>query len=169
MTAYKRELKLEHNELPAIYNVETGAMEIQTPYDENIPHSKIIFEPSAQFKKNYSNAWKYLTEVLNNEEFKAAYLMALLAKANTNSLEPLNQDSTKLQISQTLKINKNNTSKVLDTLFKHGVYGSFNVYNDPVTYKNYWLLNPYLAFSGKYIEKGIVELFKNTTIAKLNK
>lgn len=168
MYAYTKELKLEHNELPAIYNVETGELDIKS-VNNDLPTDKILFQPTKRFKKDYTDAWKYLSNVLNPEEFRAAYLMAIFAKANTNSLEPMNQDTTKAKLSELLKINKNNTERVLDSLFKHGVFGTFNVCNDPVTYKNYWILNPYLSFNGKYIDKGIVELFKDTLLAKLSR
>ena len=163
--SYTQEIKLQHNEKIAVINQETGEMRDVRKRINNIPPDKEVFEPTALFRKDYIKSWEYLKDKLTPLQFKAAYSMALLAKANTNSLEPLNSDTTLKELSDTLGVSKNKISDVLDVLAYHGVYGEFKIIKeeDP-KWKKFWILNPYLSFSGKLITSDIATLFIGTRV-----
>jgi hypothetical protein len=164
---YSTELKLNHNELPAKVNVETGEVKVvNSQRKNNVPEGKEVFEPKALFKKDYGNSWNYLNRVLTPIEYKAAHTLAIMAKANTNSLEPLNDDTTISELMEILNVSKNKVRPILDKLFELGVYGKFEVYNVDKGYSKFWIFNPYLSFSGKIIPSDIVNLFKSTHVAK---
>lgn len=166
---YKVELSLAHHEAPGKKNMETGEFTLlnQKRFYKKDPN-KVIFEPDLQFRKDFTDGWKYLMKVLNPEEFRAAYAMALLAKANTNSLEPLNDDTTYVELAKTLNVGKNRIKVVVQKLFEEGVFGKFEIVNRDKNYKRFWVFNPYLSFTGKYIESQVPDLFMDTTIARLS-
>lgn len=155
---------LQNNEKLGIVNMETNAIKYIEKRANNIPEGKEIFEPSGIFQKNYTKSWKFLQSKLTPFEFKVAFQLAMLAKANTNSLEPLNDDMTVNQLADLFNISRNKVTPILAKLFKLGVYGKFEVVKPSVPYTKYWVLNPYLSFSGKLIYSDIANLFKGTTI-----
>lgn len=163
---YTAELKLEHNERPAKINAETGEVSEIVKRPNNIPEGKQIFEPTAIFKKNYTTSWKWLKANTTHLQFIAAIGLSYLAKANTNSLEPINDETALKDLSELLDISKNRINNVLKKLFELGVYGRFEVRDPDKPYTKYWILNPFLSFSGKLITSDIAELFKGTHIAK---
>lgn len=165
-TDYKTEIKLKHNEAPAKINLETGEIVQVTSKPNNIPEGKEIFEPDALFRKDYCNSWAFLQRELSHFEFTVCFSLALLAKANTNSLEPLNDSSTIAELMEILNISKNKVTPTLDVLWNYGVYGKFEVKDANRPYTKHWILNPYLSFNGRLIESDIAFLFKNTHIAK---
>ena len=73
-----------------------------------------------------------------------------LAKANTNSLEPLNDTSTIPELMEFLQVSKNKVNPILKKLFNLGVYGKFEFVDAEKGYTKYWLLNPYLSFSNTF-------------------
>lgn len=163
---YTAEYNLEHNEVPAKVNVETGETTTFMKRPNNIPEGKRVFEPDALFRKDYTNSWKFLEKNLKPIEFKAAFALAFKAKANTNSLEPLNDSTTIPQLMEILGLSKNVVKPLLKKLWEIGVYGKFEVAEVGKPYTKYWILNPYLSFSGKLIDSDIAELFSKTHIAK---
>lgn len=128
--------------------------------------NEIIFEANEKFLKSYSKSWKYLQEEFSALEFKAAYSLALMAKAHTNSLEPLSDETTYRELSQILDVSINRVDKTLKKLFDYGVYARFEAVDPTKSYTKYWLLNPYLCFSGRVIKSDIAELFKGTRIGR---
>ncbi len=165
-TDYSHTFDLLHNEAPAKINLETGEVKMLTkPMGKSNP-DKMKFEPNAQFSKTYTKSWKYLDKVLKPHEFKAAYRLACKAKAFTNSLEPLNDETVLSILVEELGISKNQVKPVLKHLFDLGVYGKFEVADSKNSYTRYWILNPYLSFNGTWIDKTIADLFKDTLIAK---
>jgi hypothetical protein len=165
-TDYKTEIKLKHNEAPAKINLETGEIVQVTSKPNNIPEGKEIFEPDALFRKDYCNSWAFLQRELSHFEFTVCFSLALLAKAHTNSLEPLSDNTTINELMEKLRMSKNKVTPTLKTLWDYGVYGKFEVKQLSKPYTKYWLLNPYLSFSGKIIGSDIANLFKDTHIAK---
>ena len=162
---YTITVNLKHNESAAKINKETGEIKELSNGVNNIPEGKEIFEPKALFKKDYTKSWQYLCDKLSAIEFKAAMKLALKAKANTNSLEPLGEDTTYQDLSLYLGVSINVVNRVVDKLFKIGVYGKFEVYDKTKPYTRFWILNPYLSFDGRIIHSDIAELFKGTEIA----
>lgn len=163
---YKQEIKLQNNEVAAKVNTETGEINIVNKKINNIPKGKEVFEPSAIFKKDYSNSWRFLRTHLGALEYKCAHTLALMAKANTNSLEPLNDDTTIPELMEVLNVSKNKVKPILKKLWEFGVYGKFEVKDADKPYTKFWIFNPYLSFSGKLINSDIANLFKGTHCAK---
>lgn len=163
---YEVSVPLKHDEFILIGNRNTGeATELKSKTNYTSTDSE-KWIPSAIFKKDYVESWQYLKEELSAIEFKAAYSLALLAKANTNSLQPLNDDTTYTALTEILDVSKNKVDSVLKRLWNLGVYGKFEVVDPSVNYTKYWLLNPYLSFSGQVIKSDIGNLFKGTRIAR---
>ncbi len=166
-TDYEQTLKLKHNELPAKINAETGELiKLRKRRTKTVENDNIVFEPNATFYKSFTKSWMYLDRVLKPHEYKAAHRLAFKAKAFTNSLEPLNDDTLVSTLVEELGVGKNQVKQVLERLFELGVYGRFEVAEYGKRFTKYWLLNPYLSFNGKVINKAIAELFKNTLVAQ---
>lgn len=163
---YTTEIELYHHEGPARVDLRTGEYSKIYSKKNNIPDGKEIFEGTALFRKDYTNSWKFLTKYLTPLEFKAAHTLALISKLNTNSLEPLNDDTTIQQLMEILLVSKNKVKPILNKLWELGVYGKFEIKEADKPYTKYWIFNPYLSFSGKLISSDISNLFKNTHIAK---
>ena len=162
---YEQSLELNHNEVAAKVNVETGEVKVIKKRKGEVPTGYELFEPDAKFKKSFPPAWKYLGEVLNPMEFKVAFTLMLRAYGYTNSLEPLNDDTTNVQLKQEFDISINNIPKVFNKLKSLGVMAQFSI-GEITGYKRYWILNPYLSFSGVLIKSDIANLFKDTYVTK---
>jgi hypothetical protein len=160
---YTTDVSLYHNEIPVALNQETG--EIRPIHKRNnIPDSKEVFEPQGIFKKDYSYSWEFLYETLTPLELRIVMKLSLMAKINTNSLEPLNDSTTQLEIAEIFQIDHRKSRKIFEKLFKLGVYARFEAYKPELPYSKYWILNPYLSFSGKLIGSDIAKLFEGTTL-----
>lgn len=162
---YSVEVGLNHNERVAKINLETGELKVNPIKLNNLPEDSIIFEPDAFFKKHYTTSWNYLRNELTNIEFAAALRLAIMAKANTNSLEPLNDNTTLSTLVEVLGVSINKVNTVLKKLFDLGVYGKFEIVDASKGYTRYWLFNPFLSFSGQIIKSDIANLFKGTKVA----
>ena len=90
-----------------------------------------------------------------------------MAKMNTNSLEPFNGDTAIGVIANELNIGRNKVTPMFKRFFNLGVYAKFEVALENATYTKYWILNPYLSFSGKLISSDIAALFKGTVIERI--
>ena len=160
----EKKVKLNYNE--SLYKINDDTMEVKEIKDKpnNIPEGKQIFEPKAVFRKDYTKSWKYLQDKLTPLEMSAAMALALMAKANTNSLEPINDETGVRELSEKINVSVNKVTPVLIKLFELGVYAKFTVAQIDSPYKKFWILNPYLSFSGKLINSDIARLFKGTKI-----
>lgn len=158
------EIKLNDNERPAKINIETGEIQEVKQKANNIPEGKEVFEPNGIFLKTYTKSWKFLKSELTPFEFNVAFQLAIMAKANTNSLEPLNDDTTINQLAEIFGISRNKVTPILTKLYKLGVYAKFEAYKPHIPYTKYWILNPYLSFAGKLISSDIARLFNGTII-----
>lgn len=164
---YKQIVTTNEHQVAATVDTITGEVEIVEEKEFIIPKGKEYFESNASFKKEYSATWAYLNRVLNPLEYKAAHTLGLMAKANTNSLEPLNDTTTIPELMEVLGVSKNKVKPILQTLFNLGVYAGFEYFDVDKGYTKYWLFNPYLSFSGKLINSDIKQLFKNTHVGKV--
>lgn len=165
--AYQKTLNLQHDELPAILNTETGQITVVKPSrPNNIPDDQQIWEPKALFRKDYTNSWQYLQRVLTHAEFGAAHALGMMAKANTNSLQPLDDNTTLTELVEVMGVSINKVRPILQKLFEQGVYGKFEIVDARKGYTKYWVFNPYLAFSGRLIKSDIGNLFKGTHCAR---
>lgn len=159
-------LKLGDSE--ALYRIDksTGEVKEVKHRPNNIPVGKMLFEPNANFKKDYVNSWRFLNQVLKPIEYTAAHSLAMKAKAHTNSLEPLNDETTLRELVEELGVSINKVKPILKRLFDFGVYGRFEAAKPDVPYTKYWILNPYLTMSSKLAYSDIAELFRGTHVEK---
>ena len=164
--AYEIKIKLKDNEKVWISDQETAEIKECKVRPNNIPEGKVLFEPSAHFMKDYRNSWRFLKQVLKPIEYMAAHSLALKAKSNTNSLEPLNDETTLKELMAELNVSINKVKPILRVLFDLGVYGRFETAKPDVPYTKYWILNPYLTLSSKLTHSDIAELFKGTHVEK---
>lgn len=163
---YRKEVSIYHNESLMAVNVETGEYRDISARRNNIPESSMVFEKDAIFRKDYQNSWFFLRGVLTPIEYKAAHTLAMMARANTNSLEPLNDDSTLKEVMSVLDMSINKVKPIMQRLFDLGVYGKFEVYKPERPYTKSWIFNPYLSFAGRIIKSDIAKLFTGTHCEK---
>lgn len=163
---YQKTVNLNQDETLLKLNHETGEVVEVKDKANNIPQGKEIFEPNALFRKDYTNSWKFLQKNLTPLQMSAAMALALMAKANTNSLEPINDETGVRELSEKLNVSVNKVTSVLKKLYELGVYGKFAVAEIDAPFKKFWILNPYLSFSGKLINSDIADLFAKTHIYK---
>jgi hypothetical protein len=163
---YSETVLLKHNELAATVNQETGEVKVKKTRTRRLPEGKEVFEPTSIFNKDYNNSWKFLCRELSDLELATVVRLTLLAKSNTNSLEPINDNTALKELSEKLSVSINKIKSVLQRLWELGIYGKFDVAEVGKPYTRYWILNPYLSFNGKLINSDIAKLFENTHIAK---
>jgi predicted transcriptional regulator len=172
-TGYNASITLGHDELPAKVNKDTGELVVADMPEQpkrSVNKGKsdtILFEPNSPFNKTYKVGWKWLYYNTTPLEYKTASLLSLMAKPYTSSLKPLNDDMSIRDLAYELNISKSHVQKVMDKLFELGVYGKFEVVNADKEHTKYWVFNPFLVFTGRYIKDSVYEMFKDTHIAKL--
>lgn len=160
---YTADFKLYDNELPAKVNAETGETTILKKKVNNIPENKEI-QKFDEFNKVNSKAIDFLEKVLTNEELGIVFKMIKRADYETNVMLPLNDESSYRELAEEFGINKNKVGKIFQKLFNFGVYAQVKVANG--IHSEYWTLNPYISWKGKFIDKNISIYFSNTLIAK---
>ena len=161
--SYTTEIKLEDNELPAKINAETGEVKQLKKRTSTIKEG-VQIQKFDEFNKVNSRAIRFLESVLNNEELGIVFKMIQRCDYETNVMIPLNDESSYRELAGEFGINKNKVSETFKKLFNLGVYAQVKVANG--LHSEYWTLNPYIAWKGKFIEKAISVYFANTIIAK---
>lgn len=161
---YRQNIKLEDNEQAFKVNVETGDIK-ELPYRKNnIPenYSRLKYKKFGIQNIDVIKLEKYFSNV----EFSIIYKMTLRTEFKTNSLCPLNDDTSIRTLSKEFSISVNSVNKIFSKLFKLGVYAQFSISEDSES-KEYWILNPFIFWRGKLVNDSIFEHFKNTDITKL--
>ena len=164
---YEKTIQLNHDEVAAKVNLETGEIIELKQRPNNIPEGKEIWNPGI-FSKRYNAAWNYLLDKLSDKELTIVTRMVLMARPNSNSLEPFNDQSTLEELATKFCIHRNSVRQMFNKLLKYGVYAEFK-FGSKTGIKHYWVLNPYIDFKGKTIDKALVDLFRETVIAELVK
>lgn len=127
----------------------------------------IKFKHNQPFQMTFTKAWKLLETQTSKKEFEVAVKLSLMAKAFTNSLEPLSQDSTTRELAEQFKCCATDISKVFKRLFELGVIGKFETGNKFNRIERYYVFNPYLSFNGNEIDELIPNLFSETIYANI--
>lgn len=162
---YEKLLKLKHNEKAAKIDMETGEITEIPTRKNNIPEGKSTFGIDEKgWRKSFDYSWDFLETVLTDMELRVVQKLCRLAKMNTNSLEPLNDETTQVEIASCFKLDHRKTKKLFKKLHVLGVYAKFDVVYEHIPYTKYWILNPYLSFGGKLINSDIAELFIGTKL-----
>lgn len=163
---YNRGIALNHEEQLCKFNHNTGELkEIKLPHN-NIPEGKSIHKMKDFFKMNSQlmNRLKH-SGLLTMEEIGVITYMSTMAEWNTNSLKPLNNDTSTRMLSEIFLINRNKVSKVLDKLFKLGVYMQVKIHKDDII--DYWILNPNISWKGTLANDSLFYHFEGTAINAL--
>lgn len=162
---YTQTIKLKDNELPAKINVETGEVKDVDHKKNNIPEGKS--------KLNYDNfsiinndMLKVLLEECSTTEIKIILHMIYMSNFNSNSLTPLNNETSNSELSRVFNINDKTVKTVFEKLKFLGVYLQLNI-TEIDGAKEYWVLNPYISWKGKLKSDSLFLTFKNTRIVKL--
>ena len=166
MDKYKETIELGHNEVPARLNLDTGEFLVASK-PEKRGDDTLGPNPIKKFSKRNEMAWEVLETQTSNLEYAVANKLTRYLKMHTNSLDPLNNDTTLTTLSEEFGVSRKSISGVFDRLFRLGVYGKFELYEMNEKYKNYWIFNPYLTSNGKYTKKDVLGLFQNTLYAKI--
>jgi hypothetical protein len=163
--AYKKEVKLKHNERAAKVNIETGELIEIKEYKNNLPKEKRTFGIiEKKWRKSFDPSWDFLDEVLTDLEHRVVSRMCRMALINSNSLQPLNDETAAIELSAIFKIDHRKAKKMFNKFLQLGIYGKFEVVKENQPYTKYWILNPYLVFSGRLINSDIATLFEGTRL-----
>lgn len=101
-------------------------------------------------EKLTSSEYRIMLVMISNTHYKSG----LIAFGN-------NQPITKEWISKYLKIDKKTTEKSIKTLIDRGIIAQ-NITNHKIKY----FFNPYIQYKGRWINKTLYEMFKNTRWAR---
>lgn len=163
---YTRNLKLKDYEVPAKINLETGeVVEVRNIFN-SIPEGKELWLKNEKFSKMFTYSWKFLVKYLKSDEIKVLIIMSLMAQPSTNSMPPLNEEVSMMQMEEFFGVSRKKLPGIFKTLFDVGVFAKFEVATEEEYYKAYWILNPYISFKGKLISSDITRLFYGTRIEK---
>lgn len=165
---YTQEITLEDNQRVAIVDSETGEI-LKTPLKRpnNLPNNKSIYNRKEEFYKGYVKADHVLLTLLTPLEYRVVSIMRMKSKMNTNSLDPLNDESSLAEIASQLDIHRNSVNKIISRLRDLGIFANFEVTNQYGQRIKSWILNPIISFKGKTISDEIMGLFDDTMITKL--
>jgi hypothetical protein len=164
---YTKEIKLNDNEIAGRINVETGEITPLGARPNNLPKDKSKLKYDS-FSIVNINTQKLLQSLFNHEEYSIINYMISLAEINTNSLDPINDNTTIKELSEIFKINRNKTAKIMHKLYTHGVYLQINYYSYARKREvKYWVLNPNICWRGRLVNDSIFNHFKDTLISKL--
>lgn len=161
---YKKTINLKHDEIAAKINARTGEVFELVSRSNNLPSNKEIFFKQGTFVKHYDKAWDLLLSQLSDVELRVVLKMSRLARMNSNSLAPLDNDTSERALASEFQVNRRIVGKTFRKLYSLGVYGSFKFTDANSEEKEYWVLNPYISFKGKTINKGIADLFRKSMI-----
>lgn len=173
-------VRVKHNEIIQFVNPDTGKVRTMPNRVNNLPSSKEMHFPGGRFVKFYEESMDYMLKVFKPTELKIVIQMMQMASFNSNSMKPLNDDTSIKELSDTFGIHRNNIKKLLAKLFSHGIYAEFDFAkaplsfdpSDPTTFDDeskackYWVLNPFVSFKGKTISSALVDLFSESKLTK---
>jgi hypothetical protein len=160
---YEQTVKLPHNKRLVSVDVETGDMQDIPKRMNNILKGKRLVKQT-NFSKVNINAISLLKDKLSNIELGIVFQMIGIAEYNTNSLKPLNNDTTVRELSERFGVGVNQVKKNFKNLFDLGVYAQLSIARDDGN--EFWILNPYISFKGKTAEDSLFDNFQNTQITK---
>lgn len=166
---YEQTVKLPHNKKLVSVDIETGDMKELPKRMNNIPQGKSKLD----YERYHISNDKFIkaiisTGVLDYEHLGIISYMSSIAEINTNSLRPLTNDTTAVDLAEKFGINRKKVKVIFDKLFKVGVFLQLNYYSYSEDREvTYWVLNPYISWKGKLKDDSIFSHFKDTTIAKL--
>lgn len=166
---YKVEVKLNHNEVAAKVNTETGDTKLVKFRPNNLPEGKSKLDYQRYHISNDLFANRMLSQgILNNEELGIIAHMGSMVEINTNSLRPLTDDTTMKELAERFFVDRRRVDKIFKKLYTLGVYMQMRYFSDSEKKEvEYWVLNPYISWKGNLKNDSIFAAFIDTTIARL--
>lgn len=162
---YTTELKLNHNEVPAKINVETGEILTINKRPNNIPEGKSKLDYN-NFSIINNDMLRVLFNECNGNELKVILHMVYMSEFATNSLKPLGDELSYRELGKIFTIDDKTIKTILNRLKYLGVYLQLNI-TEVDGAKEYWVLNPYISWKGKLKNDSLFHTFANTRIVKL--
>lgn len=163
-----------------VVNTDSGAIETEMFEGDRIVRKKQIEYSSKNREeiekdrvynfgqdKKFSMLSSYSAKQLADEKLTSSeYRVLLLMISNTNYKSGLiafgnNKAVTGEWITKTLNINKKTTDSCIRTLVNKGI-----IYQGATNHKIQYFFNPYIQYKGRWINKTLYEMFKNTKWAK---
>lgn len=161
---YEKIVTLKDDEVVNIVNKNTGEERLLD--GQGNPDFRVI---NQKFNKQSSAAWRLLHRQTTAAEFKVAGYMATLVNGPSNIIRPLCDELSYRQIGEILGVSHNRVKKMLDKLFKLGVYGRFEYYDEHEEHKKFWVFNPYLTRNGKGVLKETDSIFRGSQFALISR
>lgn len=162
---YKTELKLNHNEVPAKVNIETGEVLTINKRPNNLPEGKSKLDYN-NFSIINNDMLRVLFDECNSNELKVILHMVYMSEFGNNSLKPLGDELSYRELSRIFNIDDKTIKTILTRLKYLGVYLQLNI-TEVDGAKEYWVLNPYISWKGKLKNDSLFITFANTRIVKL--
>lgn len=163
---YEQTIKLQHNEIAAKVNLETGELQEVKKRPNNIPQGKEKFDYDQAFIKSYEKSWEFLVNNLKKHELMVAVLMSTMTEYSTNSLAPLDDTVQMNHLSEKFGIGINQVKSTFKRLMDVGVYASFRYGHYKRGIVTEWVFNPFISFKGKLVDSDLKNLFLNTPVAQ---
>jgi biotin operon repressor len=164
---YEQTVKLRDDQKLAIVTSDGEFIKLTHKRPNNLPKGKSVHNLNDEFYKGYVSADIALMKILTPLEYRVVSMMKVRSKMNTNSLDPLSDESSLNEIAKELDIHRNSVSKIISKLRDIGVFANFEVTNQYGKRVKSWILNPVISFKGKVISDEIIGLFSDTMITKL--
>jgi len=163
---YEKLLKLRDNEIPAKVNTETGEIMEVKRRKNNIPdgYSRLKYD---NFGIINLDMLKVLKMLLTDTEIGIVISMIMKAEYESNSLAPLNDETSIRQLSEVFGISPSIVKKTFIKLFDLGVYAQLKIARSDGN--AFWILNPNIYWKGRIKQDSIFLHFENTTITKMVK
>lgn len=166
MESKEVKVRVKHNEVIQFINPDTGKIRELQSKPNNIPSTHTAKKMDKFFKMNNALISKLKhSGLLSMEEIGVITYMSTVSEWNTNSLKPLNDDTSLRNLSEFFLINKSRVKQVLDKLFKLGVYMQIKIHKDDLV--DYWVLNPNISWKGTLSEDSLFIHFEGTVINSL--
>jgi biotin operon repressor len=159
---------IPNHQKPALVDMNTGEiLSMPNKRPNNLPNGKQFYDTKEEFYKGYVKADNVLLSLLTPLEYRVVSIMRMKSKMNTNSLDPLSDESSLTDIATQLNIHRNSVNKIISRLRELGIFATFEVTNQYGQRIKSWILNPVISFKGKTISTEIIGLFSDTMITKL--
>ena len=165
---YTTQVKLNHNEVPAKINMETGEVLTISKRHNNIPDGKSKLDYDRFHIKNDKLSNLVKNGILTHEENSIISLMCSMSEMGTNALKPLTDDTNLILLADHFSINRHKVGRVLERLRTLGVFLQIRYFSDSQQKDvSYWVLNPNISWKGRLKDDSMFAHFSDTTITKL--
>lgn len=163
--SYKQTIELNNNESLAKVNNETGEVTTFQSNKRKLPEGKSKLDYD-NFSIINNNMLKVLFKECSASEIKVILHMIYLSEFNSNSLNPLNNETSHRELGKIFDLDHKTIKTIFTSLKTLGVYLQLNI-TEVDGVKEYWVLNPYISWKGKLKSDSLFLIFANTKIVRL--